>query len=145
MSHSTNYAIYTIWTNEEFDEILKSKSLSDKNLTKESVLYRNIAFTEKSFEWLNFEEKILYTADRTEVLREALGEEFLELMKNKGGRSRVRAWFFDLKKLYWFNILEIEYRTIVELGNVKCFTNFSDLEEFAEKYKHRFASKKFGL
>jgi hypothetical protein len=144
MSHSTNYAIYTIWTDEEFDEILKTKG-ADKNPANESILYRNIAFTEKSFEWLNFEEKILYTSDRTAALSEALGDEFLEHLQKIGGRSRVRAWFFDLKKLYWFNIVESEYKAIIELENIKCFSKFSELEEFAENHKHRFASKKFGL
>ena len=131
MSHNTNFALFTIWTDEKFNQVLEK--------VDDQTFYRGIAFTEKAFETLSFEEKNLSTSERIETLKELFSLDTTSKM-----RPKLRGWIFDLKKLYWFGVLENEYDALQEMG-IKSFDDFGQLEEFCESYKHRFASKKFGL
>lgn len=135
MSHSTNFALFTIWTDEKFNQVLEKD---------DQTFYRGIVSTEKAFETLLFEEKNLTTSERIETLKELFNLEPHHIRGKGKGRMKVRGWVFDLKKLSWFAALEAEYDALQEIG-IKSFDDFAQLEEFCESYKHRFASKKFGL
>jgi len=57
--------------------------------------------------------------------------------------SRCRGWIIDVKKLKFCRLNDHSLELFK--GNLKVMKSFDELEKFIEDYKHRFASKKFGI
>ena len=94
---------------------------------------------EKLFETLRFE----YVDDRI-VLADCFKDTTAAIRFARiANESFTRGWIFDLKELFYIRVFEEEF---VEMAKIlKSFTDFDELENFTENFKHRFASKKFGL
>ena len=57
--------------------------------------------------------------------------------------SKCRGWVIDVKQLKFCRLNDNTLELLK--GRLKVMKSFDDLEKFVEDYKHRFASKKFGI
>lgn len=125
-----NLIIFNPCTNEEFNTILQT--------AQTSKLSRKIVLMEKLFLTMDFQ----YRDDRI-VIKDYFPNENMIRFTRFATAHNTRAWIFDLKELYYFRIFKEEFQEFSNIINI--IDNFEELESFVLNFKHRFASKKFGL
>jgi hypothetical protein len=96
---------------------------------------RNAAAT--FFETLFIENKL--EAD-IEIIPDAYNKEHLRFIS----AINLHGWLIDMKKLKYHRIKDKLYHKLISL-DINSISSYDEIEKLCEDFKHRFASKKFGI
>lgn len=131
-----NYALFTLWSDEEYEKVLEETAKSSSSFVRSTAMTEAV-FVSLNFELISDDDLFLLEIER---IHNHLG---IELEKTRSLRWH-RAWLFNMKALTFHHITDGTYKTFLK-GGIPALQDFDELEKFTENYKHRFASKKFGL